>query len=556
MLSAIGGILWTKAPVFKPELTPLETLAERALRNPNLYSAKTLTRIAAKLHQNDPCKAHIMDAAHKVGFKTGVKVKKSSEETDTVKYDLRQGSQNPTDFIALLKEKGASLTSIEINMPTDDVFQALVDYCPNITTLSFNNPGMNVSNYQPTNAGLLKIAQLSKLTSFRICVDDVIYIDESGLSALLSSSLFQNQIEHLYIASFVKIVDDSNYPIIASCKNLKSLYLNGNILKAETLETNPLPSTLTRFSFYQYPYPGLITDNFLNALPSSLTSLKISGSWSDVTASGLQAMQNRMTNLTELALEGEAIPSGLAMSITASLSSLSLGDTSKLSTSDFVSITNNQPNLVSYAIGNAINFNQDVPLPTPLKSLSIDAPKLYTFSAVPNTLEELSISHVPYDYTYFSELSGFKSLHTLRIRGCKGFNDAAFIPIIDAVKDRVKFIELNGVSITLKGALKLAECPNLRTLILNKLYAFSADDLSALLNNINLRQRIVNLYIGFLELNYDNLGPILTSFTNLKDLFLMLNTFSLPKNFELKTQTVGSFWLGGSQFHKFIQLQK
>ncbi len=556
MLSVIGSIIWANTPVFTPKLTPLETLAERALRNPTLYSGKSLSKIACNLQATDPNKKAILDAAQKVALNRPVKIRSGTEETDTTKYDLRQGSQNPEDFIAVLKQNGASITSIEINMPTDDVFQALVDYCPNITTLSYNNPGMNVGSYQPTNAGLLKISELSKLTSLRICVDDVMYIDESGITALLSSSVCQNQLEHLYIASFVKTIDDSNYSVIASCKNLKTLYLNGNILKAETLEKYPLPSTLTHLTFTQYPYPGLITDSFLNTLPSGMTSLKIYGSWKDVSAEGFSAMLQRMSGLKELALEGEAVSSAIVLSITTELDSLSLGDTSQLSTSDFVTITNNQPSLKSYSIGKAVNFNQFVPLPSTLKSLSIDAPKLYMLSAIPNTLEELTMMNVPFDYTYFSALSAFKSLHTLRIRKCLGFNDAALIPIIEAIKHQVRFIELNNVSITLHGAMKLAECPKLQTLILNRLFAFSANDLSTLLNNVNLRQRIVNLYIGMIELNNENLGPILSSFTKLKDLFLMLSTFALPKNFTLKTQTIGSFWLGPPQLHKFIQLQK
>ncbi|MFN4174499.1 MAG: hypothetical protein ACK4HV_05295 [Parachlamydiaceae bacterium] len=319
MISAIGNILWPKSPVFKPQLTPIETLAERALRNPTLYSGKSLLKIASKLQADDPNQKAILEAAQKVALDRPVKIRSGSEETDTTQYDIRQGSQNPDDFIAVLKQNGASITSIEINMPTDDVFQALVDYCPNLTTLSYNNPGMNVGNYQPTNAGLLKISELSKLTSLRICIDDVMYIDDSGLTALLSSPLCQNQLEHLYIASFVKTIDDSNYSVIASCKNLKTLYLNGNITQAETLEKYPLPSTLTRFTFTQYPYPGLITDNFLKTLPSGMTALRIYGSWKDVSAEGFSAMLQRMSGLRELALEGEAISSDLALSITTPL---------------------------------------------------------------------------------------------------------------------------------------------------------------------------------------------------------------------------------------------
>ena len=557
MVAALLSWRSTQAPTFKPQLAPASIIVEKALTNPSHYSPKILSKMAAKLGASDPLKARLNLAAEKAGLQPKVKVNTLPAEPDVTKYDIRQGSQKPEDLIASLKANGANITSIELNMPTDDVFQALVDYCPNLTTLSYNTPGMNIGNYKVTNEGLLKVSQLQNLKTFRFCVDEMFGIDEKGINALLSCPLFVNKLENLYLSLFlVEFVEDASYTIIAGYQCLQTLYLNGNILKSETLENNPLPATLTRFTFCQYPYKGLITDTFLSTLPAGLTHLNISGSWTNVSAAGLKVMQDKLTLITELALQGEEITPDQATSITKSLTALSLGDCSKLQTTDLVTITNNQPNLISYAIGNAPNFNQLVPLPSNLKSLSLDTPKLYTFNALPPTLEELTLSHINLPYNYFLSLTEMKFLRTLRIRHCRGFNDTSLIPLLDAVKDKIQFLELNGIDVTLKGAMKIAECTRLRTLILNQLYAFNADDLSTLLSNVNLRQRIVNLYIGKLELNYNNLGPILSSFTQLKDLYLMLTEFSLPKNFELNTQTVGSFWLGGSQFHKFIQLQK
>jgi len=545
------------APTIQAKVAPLATIAERAITHPEMYSSEKLARKAAQLNPDDPVKTRLEIAAKNAELIKKVSTKSLPREADTTKYDLRQGSQNPVDFIGLLKQKGASLTSVELNYPTDDVFQALVDYCPNLTTLSYNTPGMNVGNYEVTDAGLLKVAQLKNLTSFRFCVDEMFGITSTGINELLSSDLFVNNIQHLYISLFLLYIDDASYPIFSTYKSLQTLYLSEcNIVKSATLENNPLPATLTRFTFNQYPYEGLLTDKFLSILPQNLVSLNIGGSWKNVSAEGFQTMQARLSKLTQLALGGDAIPRALALSITAPLTALSLGNCSLLETTDFVTLTNNCPNLISYTIGKAPNFSNLVPLPGNLKSFSLDAPKLFSFTAVPTTLEELTLSHIKYDYTVFSSIAQMTSLHTLRIVKCIGFNDAAFLPILNAIKDRITTLELNSVSITLKGALEIAKCPKLQTLVLNRLYTFSADDLSTLLNNLNLRQRIVNLYIGMIELNDDNLGPILSSFTKLQVLFLMLNEFAVPKNFVLNPLTVGSFWLGPSQFYKFRQLQK
>lgn len=548
---------WRSKPVetITPVMPSLSIIAEKASKKMSLCSHSALSRAAARVSDNPSLKTKLLEAAEISKSRPKVKTSSLKTEPDLTKYDLRQGSQKPDDFIALLKEKGSALTSVELNLPNDAVFQALVDYCPNLTTLSYNTPGMNIGSIEPTNAGLQLVAQLKKLTSFRFCVDEMFKIDGTGISQLLSSDLFVNQLQHLYISLFLLYVDDTIYPIFSTYKQIQTFYLHGNISKSETLEKYPLPPSLTKFTFVQYPYPGLITDSFLNTLPEKLTYLSISGSWTNVSANGLSALQTRLSGLTELGLEGDQLDPTLVNAITKPLTSLSLGDCSKLATTDFVAITNNQSNLKSFAIGRAINFNQNVPLPSTLTSLSLEAPKLFTFSALPSSLEELTITHINLPYNYYN-LSLIKTLRVLRIRKCEGFNDGAFIPLIDAVKAHVQVIELNGINITLKGAMKLAECPKLHTVVLNRLYAFSADDLSNLLNNVNLRQRIVNLYIGNLVLNYDNLGPILSNIENLKDLFLNLNDFSLPKNLTLKTQTVGSFWLGGSEFHKFFQLQK
>jgi hypothetical protein len=543
-------------PVVQPP-KPDESVAQQALIQPNPLAVPALTNVVKELPNDNPMKARIQEIIKRspLDIKNTPSLPLSEPEEP---FDLRQGFTTEADFIAILQKRGATLTSIELNYPTDAIFDALVTYCPNLTRLSHNASCISEGNVTLTNAGLLKVSQLPKLTSFRYCVEAMLGMNGEGILALLKCDNFVNNLKHLYISLFfTECFNDTHYQVVTTYKQLQSLYVHGQITKPETLEEYPLPATLTRFEFNQYAEKGLFTDTFLSSLPQGLTKFAASGSWNAVTPSGLQVMMQRLPNLKDFSLNGEVITPAQAASLTSTiLITLNIGNCSTFQPSDFVGIVNNCPNLQTLGFEKADTFNNEVPLPTNLKSLTLETPKLNTFTAIPEGLEELTLIGIEYDYVLFNSLTRLKSLHTLRIIRCKRFNDGALVPLLEATKARLRFLELNGVSVTLEGAKKLAECPQLRTLVLNDLLSFTADNLSSLLSNINLQTRLQNLYIGDIELNLTNIGEILSKFGNLKLLFLMLMEMQVPNNLKMKPQTIICFWLGPTQYHQFLQLMK
>lgn len=543
-------------PVVQPP-KPDESIAQQALMQPSRLAVPALTNIAKELPNDNPMKARVQEIIKRSPLdtqKTPPLPLSDSEES----FDLRQGFTSADDLIAILKQKGSTLTSIELNNPTDAVFSALVSYCPKLTRLSYNSSCISCGNNTVTNAGLMNVAKLSNLISFRYCVEAMSGMNGAGILALLKCDNFVNNLKHLYVSLFfTECFSDAHYQVVTTYKQLVSFYVHGQITKSETLEEYPLPATLTRFEFNQYAEKGLFTDTFLSNLPSGLTKFAASGSWKAVSPSGLQVMMQKLPNLKHLSFNGEAITPEQAASLTSTnLITLNIGNCSQLQPSDFVGIVNNCPNLQTLGLTKADTFNNEVPLPGNLKSLTLEAPKLVTFTAIPEGLEELTIIGNSYDYVLFYSLTRLKSLHTLRIIRCKRFNDGALIPLLEASKGSLRFLELNGVSVTLEGAKKIASCTQLRTLVLNDLYSFTAQTLSSFLSNINLQTKLQNLYIGDIELDMNNIGYLLSRFTNLRLLFLMLMEMQVPNNLKMSPQTIMCFWLGPSQYHQFLQLMK
>lgn len=528
----------------KPQDTSVEVM-ERLAENYPISAMRPAIEVK-KLPSEHPLSHKVVDY---VQGKNPPTRKSLSEDlpvcSEKVQVDLSQGGQSIDDFIALVKAKGDSLTSIEVTNANDDLFVAIGTSCTNLTTFVFNEIP-NSNSVGLTGVGLQSVAQLPKLTTLYF-QGITATVTEQDLEAFFASPIMSANLLHLNFGD--NVFWDSTYIAISKYSKLQTLSLSGSlIVSAATLEKYSLPLSLTKFILNQMT-KGIITDAFLISLPVGLTELTVKGNWKEVTPSSFFAAIKRLPLITKLGLHGTIRPY-MIYALTTPLSSLQLGDCSELQTSDFENLLTLQPNLLELTIGKGINFTQDLSLPN-LESLYLEAPKLNSLSALPRSLKRLTLVNIKVNYLGFKPLAYLHHLEFLEIENCKYFNTGSLRPIIANIKDKLRHIRLSWAAVDEAGLTLLGLCSRLETIILVNCLGIDSEGIKLFLSNAAIANGTKNLFLQGFNLT-NEMAPLLTPFENLKifyfgncDIKTMWPEDFLKNPTLVKNHTILYTWWGG-----------
>lgn len=520
-------------------------------RYASLYPVSSLVKAIAakKLPPDHPFSKKVNELMH------GSQSSKSPEVLEVespFKVELSQGAMSPDDFMNLIKEKGSYLTSLEVTNPNDDLFKTIALYCENLTTFVYNQAMDNLLGTFSA-VGLMCITQLSKLTTLHFETPGM-NLTEDDINTFLSSPVFLNLVHLKFCNGWFS---DKSYEIVSKYSKLESLFLAWGIdvKLTSTLENNPLPLTLKKFTFVQGSEPsGLLSDKFLNSLPIGLTHLSLNASWANVTIDGFTTALNRLSDLTGLGVHGSPISRKIVSGLTSPLTSLHLGDCKELEEQDYVCLLTKQSTLTELSIGNGLKFSSSIVLPN-LTSLYLEAPNLGTYPPpmllpeLPHTLKKVTLVNIRLFYDGFSPLAKLPNLEYLEVVHTLGFNTGSLRPIVANVHNKLRHIRLSGVSVDGVGLTMLGNCPHLETIILANCPSISRQDLEVFLSNTSIANSCRNLYLQGFDLTSD-MSSLFTPFVNLKVFYFGDNLSGDPgpidieKNPTLKGRTITFDWFG------------
>lgn len=478
-----------------------------------------------------------------------------SENVPKHEVQLSQKGLSPEEFILEVLRWGVALTSVEVTDASDELFQTLQAACPNLTTFIFSenvaSPSMELSDQ-----GLLSLAQMPSLTTLELNCFTLFHVTSKGFEALFESANLQANLVHLRI-NFGGF-GDGGYALLPNFKKLETLSVRGGTIGYKTLSSCPISRTVVNFSLNIADIKkDSITDTFLNGLPEKLTHLSLAGSFVQVTPQGFASAMKRLSQLTHLSIEGTSIQSYMLKAMPSTLLSVRLGDTSALQPFDFVDFFNGQTALAHLHIGQAQNFDQTIPFPGTLKSLYLHAPQLFQLSAIPNTLEELTLAGIPATFVGYDILTQFKNLKTFRALNCPWFNRYSLQRLYEGSGAILTQIALIGVQVDNEGVAALANFARLHAVALGNLKATTEDVLFRLLADDRVAVRTRAFYFCDLYVP-DSLAPLFTPFENLRLLFVGDSLIGFPgplaifKNPTLvRNGTEFSDWFGPSLYGAF-----
>lgn len=557
MIKAIGGFISSlrqgKEKSFNHIAAAIRIL-ERKPEDPSQYRWARKVAESYQLEKSHPLHQLILGTQSKRRCDETIQPFSSVSKTEV---QISQNRMAPEEFISYIRAYGEQYISIEITEASDDLFEAIAQNCPNLSTLIFNESAASPS-FDLSDEGLFKLSQLANITHFEFNCFSLINVSVQGMEALLQNKKFASNLVclKLQFPSF----NDSCYRLVTElCLKLETLSIQCDLLSHKILYAYPIPKSVKSFTLSVKSHPEiLITDVFLCLLPLELKKLSIEGSFKEVSESGFKNAMKKLPNLDDLTIASTIIHP-YVLSILQPLKRLRLGDCSLLKTDQFAEFFKFQVDLTDLTMENAPDFDSRFAFPETLTRLYLHAPKLSTLAAIPSSLQELTIDGmdiVSFDLGFY--ISRLKSLHTLQVFNCSWFNRDSLEIVMNAIGDNISKIALIGTTVDDVSLIMLAHFSRLTSVALGNLKATTKEGIQRFLADDRVAARTRYLY--FFDLLVTNeMSSSFTKFENLKVLYIGNSLIGYPGPQDifinptlLANGTEFSDWYGPNLYSKFL----
>ncbi len=476
----------------------------------------------------------------------------SDVASNTVFYQLNLTLEETKKRI---RENGENFTKLVMNDLDDELMKLITEKCAQLQSFSLVKSLKGFPMEHFSDKGFESIAELKKLTTLNLWMDNAYYISTDAMQKVLRNAHFHDTLEVFTIASYF------TKEMLNECIKFKNLTELGiSVFSFEALPLDRLlkeshsKATLQKIQLNFSPLYVLdtpFTDAMLKHLSEyiHLSSLGVTATWKvqeTVVVSTLQALTKLEhlsfcgpLNLTSMTAVAQEIGQHHV------LKSLSLGDCHALMYSDYPLFIHSSMQLKSLFLNKAYGLGmygnmRSLGTLSQLSTLSLsdyrgiggELPELFKFENIQN-LQSISLSNDIWTLSsHWKKITELKVL-TLRISNCAKFNDPCFEALANSsLAGRLQGLELNNVSISKNTIGGFSKFTNLNTLMICTINAVVETGIYEFLSLPNLQQSLRRYSLYNISLSKKEL-ELLADYPNL-EVLIVGNAFSFNNKEELK----------------------
>lgn len=531
-----------------------------ALSKTDLLRLKHIIKAAGK---NDSPLAKKVDAAYQKVLLQPQKVDLPLEAPVEVSDSsfVNQGSLTQAEMIKKIASEGKEIKKLCINTIDDEILEIVASSCPNLESLVlYARLDKPLLLEKLTDNGITALSQLTQLKEFTYNAWDPSNVSEQSFINLFLTPAIQNRLTKVSLCSF--IFGDSLIPVLNTLKSLETLDLYTSGISSTAMATLSLPALKTLgLSQSSALNVSMIDDKVLGQI-ATFTSLQSLTLDSLMTCSETAAKQmiGKLTQLTHLKWCGFTFTDNVIAALPPTLTSLAIGDCSKVSNQGFGSLLRTLTSLVTLQLQKANGFAAIVPpaegwvnnikqLPRTLQHLYLHSSWVRSYEGLP-PLKSLAIQNPgQINPSAFGNELGKLPLTTLRIIGCETFSDQqlqrlANSPLVHTLVN----LQIVNAPLSKASVKSLERFSKLKALMLGKV-GFDEEGAEAFINSSILKKQLTHLFLNHFVIT-PALMPILAKWPHLQVVFLG-NILEHPfdgkfykfENIE-KTNGVVQDWLG------------